>query len=127
VSFDNQVLEDHCPNVAEDGFDIENHEEHGHEVEFDREAGRTITDGKHSALVSFIFHSFCFSSLAEVEAHDERNSCESNSEKNLEKDREKVSEHGVERGKRKPALGNAGFVKDCWEIASRKMRNLRSR
>ena len=89
------VFEDDGPNVAKDRLDIENHEEHGDEVEFDRKAGGTVADGEHAALVSFVLHSFGFASLAEVKAHDEGDSCEPYGEDNLEEDREEIEKHGV--------------------------------
>lgn len=97
MTFNDEILEDDGPDIAEYGFDIEDDEEHGHEVELDGEAGGSITDGEHTAFVSFIFDAFRFSSLAEVEAHHESDTSESYREENLKKDREKIGKHVVVR------------------------------
>ena len=111
MAFDNEVLEDNRPNVAEDSFDIEDDEEHRHEVEFDREAGSSIADGKHSAFVSFVFDAFGFASFAEVEAHDEGDTGKSYCEKNLQEDRKEIRKHGVVRLNKKTRVGQRGFCK----------------
>lgn len=50
-----QLFEDDGPRIHKHDFDVEQHEKHGHEVEFDAEAGLCFTDRQHTALVSRVF------------------------------------------------------------------------
>ena len=71
VASGSEFTELHGPRVKKHDLDIKNDKQHRDEVEFDTEAGRSLSNGKHAALVGRILGGVFAAFFAENNTHNQ--------------------------------------------------------
>ena len=85
-----QFAIDDGPCVHENDFDIEEDEEHGHEVKLDRKAGVGRADGVLAAFIGLVLGCGPAAPLADDYGRNERENGKADCQHNLQKDRDVI-------------------------------------
>lgn len=95
-----EIAELDGPWIHEYDLDIEEDEEHGHEIELHREARRAFANGEHAAFVGRIFGGVIAARAAEHNAECEYGDRKTECNDDLEKDGQVLFRHGDGVGRR---------------------------